>query len=159
MVALDVRQSTPGEFWRIKELLPKIVQETKYADYSINVEKLEALYYLQFTDAQPVRVIYALEEGPSGLDQVLSGFGAFIITPHYFTDDLIASDILVYVRPERRGSTAAVRIIKEYIKWAKPLAKDVVLGISSGVHPERTKALYERLGFPTVGTMHSLKPQ
>ena len=111
-MTIKVSSSLKGEFNRIKHLLPAIQAEGRYKDFSINYEKLENLYYNQFAENPIIKVFYALDEDE------LVGFGAFVITAHYFTDELIASDIIVYVRPERRGSSAAVKILKNYILLA-----------------------------------------
>jgi GNAT superfamily N-acetyltransferase len=151
-MSIKVSSSLKGEFSRIKELFPAIQAETRYKDFSINYEKLENLYYNQFDENPIIKVFYALD------GDELVGFGAFVITAHYFTDELIASDIIVYVRPERRGSSAAVKILKNYILWAdQQKATHITLGISTGIHPEKTQAFYERLGFKTIGTMHCLE--
>jgi GNAT superfamily N-acetyltransferase len=151
-MSIKVSSSLKGEFLHIKALFPAIQAEGRYKDFSINYEKLENLYYNQFAEDPVVKVFYAVDGNE------LVGFGAFVITSHYFTDELIASDIIVYVRPERRGSSAAVKIIKKYILWAKEQkASHTTLGISSGIHPEKTKRFYERLGFKTIGTMHCLE--
>ena len=114
-MSINVSSSLKGEFSRIKELFPAIQAETRYKDFSINYEKLQNLYYNQFDENPIIKVFYALD------GDELVGFGAFVITAHYFTDELIASDIIVYVRPERRGSSAAVKILKNYILWATQL--------------------------------------
>tara|TARA_R110001592_G_scaffold131052_1_gene344642 strand:- start:17130 stop:17585 length:456 start_codon:yes stop_codon:yes gene_type:complete len=151
-MSIKVSSSLKGDFNRIKELFPTIQAETRYKDFSINYEKLENLYHNQFAEDPVVKVFYALE------GDELVGFGAFVITAHYFTDQLIASDIIVYVRPERRGSLAAVKLLKNYILWAdQQNASHITLGISTGIHPEKTKRFYERLGFKTIGTMHCLE--
>ena len=139
-MSIKVSSSLKGEFSRIKDLFPAIQAETRYKDFSINYEKLQNLYYNQFDENPIIKVFYALDGNE------LVGFGAFVITAHYFTDELIASDIIVYVRPEN------------YILWAdQQKATHITLGISTGIHPEKTKRFYERLGFKTIGTMHCLE--
>lgn len=41
------------------------------------------------------------------------------LTSHMFSDELVAMDALVYVLPEFRGSTACVRLLNDYVDWAK----------------------------------------
>ncbi|AFP33692.1 acyl-CoA N-acyltransferase domain-containing protein [Pectobacterium phage POP72] len=61
---------------------------------------------------------------------------------------LVSSDYLFYVHPDYRGSLAAYRLMKAYKLWAVELGcKEVRLSVASGIHPERTGKLYERMGF------------
>ena len=74
------------------------------------------------------------------------------ITPQFFGDDLIAQDMGLYVKPEHRGGTAAVRLAKAYEIWATTCgAKEIYLSQSTGCNIERTSALYEKMGYHIVG--------
>ena len=76
------------------------------------------------------------------------GFGAFVVNPSFFGHDLTASDLMLYVVPEKRGSTIAHRIIKKYEEWAiSQNVTEISLGISTGISVERTSKFYEALGY------------
>lgn len=75
----------------------------------------------------------------------------------YFGKDFIATDLILVVDKERRGTcgTAFVSLVNEYKQWAfKMGAKRVYLGSSSGVDPEATENILERAGFHKVGSIH-----
>jgi GNAT superfamily N-acetyltransferase len=62
-----------------------------------------------------------------------------------------ACELAVYVTPEHRGRTG-MRLIKAFEAWAWDRGADeITLGISTEVDPERTAALYARLGYRRSG--------
>ena len=103
--------------------------------------------YLYTNDDVLVLAVKATEDGgPVGM---LVGQKV----PYFFAPSkFMAVDHIVYVAPEHRGSSAAVRLLRGFVEWAE--AKDVLelrLGVSTGVNPERTGKLYEKLGFANIG--------
>lgn len=84
---------------------------------------------------------------------VLVGAFGGIVVPHFFSDERYASDVFMYVVPERRGSYVAVRLLR---RWEAILRNDgrvreSLLGISSEVASDRTRNLYKRLGYRDAG--------
>ena len=76
--------------------------------------------------------------------------GGFLGTAYsqWFSDDRVAADLALFVQPDTRGGIAAMRLIKAYEASAKDLGvKTITLGVSTGVHHDRTIRLYETLGF------------
>jgi len=81
-----------------------------------------------------------------------------IVRPHFFGNDLQASDFIQYIAPEHRGGMAGIRLIKEYIKEARRMgAKDICIANSSGIATERTGDIYRRLGFTLHGYDYSME--
>ena len=82
------------------------------------------------------------------LDGMPIGMAAGILAEHFFSYEMYATDITIYVKPEHRGGTAAIRLIKALEKWAFDNgAKEVILGVSTQISSPRTVCLYERLGY------------
>lgn len=78
--------------------------------------------------------------------------------PMYFTSDIVADEFLFFVTKQRRGSMAAVKLIRFYKDWAVRVgAKKIFLSAKSGVQNERVGRLYERLGFESHGLTYSLE--
>lgn len=76
------------------------------------------------------------------------GFFAGVVSEHFLSHDKCASDIGIYVLPEYRGTTAFPRLIYAFETWAQEQgANELVLGVSTGVHPELTVRMYERMGY------------
>lgn len=90
---------------------------------------------------------YVEEQG----DAVVGGMLA-MITPHYFSHDLVACDLALFMAPEHRGGMAAVRLINAYVKWAEYHGAVVTqLGVMTGVNVDKTEALLHRLGWHRSG--------
>lgn len=85
-------------------------------------------------------------------DEVLGGFFG-VLSSIYFSKAMVAKDMAWFVKRTARGSAAAVALLADFETWAK--SKDVhhiIIGQSTGVQMDATKALYERLGYQALGT-------
>lgn len=81
-------------------------------------------------------------------DGVIVGGIAGTATPHWASDDILADEASFFMLPEARGSMAGVRLISALKEWAGARgARWLNAGTSTGLDPERTAGLYERLGF------------
>lgn len=123
--------------------------ESAYAAFHFDTSKLcdLGLEYL----ANPERCSVLVCEDAHGR---LLGMHAGYISEYYFGRDLIASDLLLFVDPCKRGSLAAALLVRSFEEWAFAKgAKEVCPGSSTMVAPERTAKLYERLGYTVVGNL------
>lgn len=85
-------------------------------------------------------------------DGVLVGGFAGVMAAHWFSTDQVAQDMAVFVDPGKRGSIVAARLVKSFIEWARGRgAKQINLGISTGVMVEQTANLYRALGLKQYG--------
>lgn len=85
--------------------------------------------------------------------EIVGGLAAYV-KPHWFSTDLMAYDLALFVRPDQRGGMAAAKLVKQYMTWAR--SKNAVLtqfGISTGVNLASTGALLEHLGFRPSGLL------
>lgn len=84
---------------------------------------------------------------------VLIGFFIGIVSEHYFSPDLVAHDLAVYVHADYRKGMTGVRLIKIFEKWAFEEMNVRVVSVSSntGVKPERTLQLFTKLGYDNGG--------
>lgn len=85
-------------------------------------------------------------------DEVVGYLMAYI-EGYAFTSGIYVSQEVLYVRPDKRGTRAAVHLIKEFVRWGEIVgARETVLGISNGFQPERTARLFQKLtGAKPVG--------
>ena len=73
---------------------------------------------------------------------------------HWCSEDLMATEMALFVEQEHRGTLIAAKLISQYLAWAEGLgAKIITAGVSTGVHVEKTTRLYEALGMKRFGTM------
>jgi GNAT superfamily N-acetyltransferase len=70
----------------------------------------------------------------------------------FFSTDRAAFDLLWFVLPEHRGSTAGMRLLISFAKWAQGRSlKHVHVGVSTNVNIEKTGSILKRAGFSHVG--------
>lgn len=71
----------------------------------------------------------------------------------FFGPDMFGADLVLYVTPEKRGSSAAMRLVRAFETWcfANPAVTEITLGVSTGVHAEATVRMYEKLGYRLIG--------
>lgn len=82
----------------------------------------------------------------------IRGFFAGQVTIEYFTGRKIASDLGMYVSPELRGSPIFIRLLKSFEDWSRATgAKKIILYHSTGITPEKTKELFQKLGYEQYG--------
>lgn len=119
--------------------------EANYNELPLNEKKLLALI------ASPnVFVVMYLFEG----EYIGGMLGA--ISPHYFTDGMVAKDLMLYVLPKWRGRcpTAAVRMIRAFEEWAASKGvKEVYLSQSIGIDIEMTTNFYKKMGYSVMGSI------
>lgn len=77
------------------------------------------------------------------------------ISEYWFGRDLIAKDTVWYVHPDHRGSPAGLRLLQHFSEWAiEKGAREICIGLSSGINPERVGKFLERLKFESVGGLY-----
>ena len=65
---------------------------------------------------------------------------------------------MLFVTAERRGALAAKKLIQKFIGWSQNVgANEAIMGVSTGIHPERTGRLFERLGFELMGHSYRME--
>lgn len=108
---------------------------------------------LRFSGDKVQKLFMRLIDSPDCLLLIAERSGARIggiaamVTPHWFSDDLVANDYALFLLPEHRGGTTAARLARAYIEWAREKgAKMIQLGVSTGVHADETAALYKAIG-------------
>ena len=80
------------------------------------------------------------------------GYTCAIVHECVFNDRIRVTDIGVFVLPEYRTTSAAVKLVKHLEEWArKQGASELWLGQTTGDDPERVVKFYNRLGYQTQG--------
>lgn len=97
-------------------------------------------------------------ESPHGFAAVVERDGVVIggllamATPHYFSRDLVACDLALFIDSQRRGGMAAARLIGAYADWARSVgAAKTLLAIMAGINSDVLEALCLRLGGRRAG--------
>ena len=136
----DIRAACPEDLQRIIFLTACMANESpRYSALSFSIDKATQL--IQTLTSQGGLFVAIKHE------QVV-GFIAGVVIEHFLSHDTFACDIGVFVLPECRGGSYFLRLVKTFEKWAKDKgAQEIQLGVSTGVHPEQTVRMYERLGY------------
>lgn len=67
-------------------------------------------------------------------------------------EGLYTTQKVLYVKPEYRGSRAAILLVKNFIEWSKMLgANEIIGGNDNEFNSERTARFLEHFGFKKVG--------
>jgi GNAT superfamily N-acetyltransferase len=89
------------------------------------------------------------------LDSDGKGFMLAAVSPTWYSERIDASEQVLFVYPPFRGSSLAIRMIKEVEAMCRRLRVHTFhVGVSTGIKEERVVRMYERLGFKSKG--HSL---
>lgn len=145
-----IRPATHADIEEIVALGRRMHAESRFKSISFVPERLAATLSVLLDGVGCIFV--AESEG-----QIIGGF-AGLVTPYYFSNDLYATDLALFVEPNRRGGIVAASLLRTFVEWAK--SKGVVnieISISTGVHPEKTGELYERLGFVRQGANYIME--
>lgn len=71
---------------------------------------------------------------------------------HRAADGLYATQEVLFVRPDKRGTRAAALLMKELIAWAEALgANEIIGGNDNSFNSERTAKFLGHFGFERVG--------
>lgn len=146
---MRVRLATIDDIPEMIELGARMHAESVYSAFDYDREKLFDLG--KNCVENPDRCFAGVCEDAHGQ---LLGMHVGFISEYYFGRDLIATDLLLFVDPCKRGSLAAALLVKAFEEWAFARgAMEVCPGSSTMVAPERTAKLYERLGYTVVGNL------
>lgn len=80
------------------------------------------------------------------------------LTEQWFNSDLIAFDYCLFVEPGRRQGLIAVKLVLAFQEWARLQgAKQIHMGVTTGVNVSNTARLYARLGFKYDGPLMKME--
>lgn len=80
------------------------------------------------------------------------------VTEQWFNNDLVAYEYCLFVEPGKRQGIIAIRLLLAFQEWAKIKgAKEIHLGITTGVNVEGTSRLYTRLGYQYAGPVMKME--
>ena len=88
------------------------------------------------------------------MGEEMTGCLVGMLSTHYFGNTLQASDLMLYVKPQWRGSRSAYLLIKAFERFARDSKAQVVqLGISADIDCEKVRGFYEKMGYKVTGRL------
>jgi RimJ/RimL family protein N-acetyltransferase len=141
-----IREATLKDVIAMLDMASLMQQESpKFSHNSFDAVKASGLFTTLVVKDNGIAFIAEKDGQPVGM------IGGMVVE-QFFSHDLYACDFGVYLKPEHRGGSAVIKMIKAFEQRAIELgAKEISLGISTEVHAERTASLYERLGYVRSG--------
>ncbi len=91
-------------------------------------------------------------------DGAIVGGIAGSVTPHWFSDELLGFEYSFFIEPGSRHGITASRLIAAFTGWCRLRgAKQVRMGITTGINEQRTAGLYRMIGFQDAGSLFKLE--
>ena len=140
-----IRVATHEDIPRIIELGRVLHAESSYSTIPYKEDKVEAT----MLNVIATGVIFVAEHDGEVVGGIAGG-----IAEHWFSTERTAFDYSFFIHPEFRNGAIAIRLMTAFFEWAKLLgAKTIRMGITTGIHVERTAKLYRAMGFHEVGQL------
>ena len=99
----------------------------------------------------PRRFYFRVVEDKGRVVAFLTGYKA----GHTYAYGYSAVHDIWYVAPAYRGSSAARRLVRDFISWSEEIgASRTVMAIHTGLFAERTGRFLEKMGFAHMGGMY-----
>ena len=141
-----IRVATLDDIDRIVEIGKAMHEESSYCDLPFDSVKVSNLM-AGLIDGHGV--VFVAEKAGA----IIGGFAGGV-AEFWFCDSLHAFDYGLFILPEHRGGSAAIRLLSAFEHWAKSMgAVWCDVGITTGVHTEKTARMYEKLGYNQSGIL------
>lgn len=140
-----IRPIKSSDIPRLVELGRDMHQLGIYSEYDFNPAKA-AGYLKRFTVYPDLAGFVFLKDG------VIQGGVFGYLDEHFFGGELIAVQENLFIHPDYRGGTAAIRLMKAFNQWAESHnVSCIVFETSQGGKDDRWLKFCENLGYEHVG--------
>tara|TARA_R110000787_G_scaffold63838_8_gene144682 strand:- start:378 stop:824 length:447 start_codon:yes stop_codon:yes gene_type:complete len=83
----------------------------------------------------------------------IQGMMAGCVYEQFFSRDLTASEMFLFVDQNRRGALIGKRLVEAFEVWAEAMgAKEIRVGVSAGIDTTRVVGFYQALGYDPTAT-------
>lgn len=125
-------------------------QESRFANYRLQEDKLKTVVADTLKDTQGRCLLLACSPS-SGVVGMLGGY----VLPLFFTEALIAQDQFFYVLSQHRGSSAAMKLLLAFERWAvNRQVAEININMSVAIDMARFDRFMGRAGYMPCGTNH-----
>ena len=141
-----IRRFKEEDFEQLLNLGYEMNQESTFKDLGYSRDKI---YNLMMTCIDKPDIYIGLADENNG---VIDGMFVGYVSEYLFSEKLIASELILYVRKSKRGGTAGLRMVREFESWAKEKnVSEIMLDVCTGINQQRTVDFYKRLGYKESG--------
>jgi len=142
-----IRVATLNDIDTIVEIGNVMHLESSYRDLPFDCDKVKCLMAGLINGHG---IVFVAEKGGS----IIGGFAGGI-ADFWFNNVSHAFDYGLFILPDHRGGSAAIRLLSAFEHWAKSMgAVWCDVGITTGVHAEKTGKMYEKLGYHQSGLLY-----
>ena len=141
---LKVRRATEDDHLDLFKLAVQMHRETDFQHFTLNPEKLFNSIGNWIHHESGICLV-AIK------DNTLVGMMFGTIMPTWFSDDLVAREDLLFVRPDHRGGRTAYILVRSFMEAVKGAGiKHVQTGVSTG-SGQGAERLYRHFGLTYMG--------
>ena len=147
---MKVEVATSEDAPEIARLGLLLHESSSYAAIPYRIEKVEDLMRNLTSGGGVVFVVRRDGEIVGGI--------AGAVTAHWFSDELHGFEFSFFLRPDARSGITAGRLINAFTTWCGLRgAKQVRVGITTGINEERTGEFYRAIGFDPAGSLFKME--
>lgn len=147
---MKVEVATPEDALEIAELGRRLHDSSIYADIPYSTEKVAALMR-HLADGEGVVFIVRKD------DRIVGGI-AGSVSEWWFSSELMGFEYSFFIAPEHADGISAIRLMTAFRIWCRSRgAKRLRVGITTGIHQEKTANFYRLMGFKDIGPLFELE--
>lgn len=137
---------------RVIEIGRAMAAESRFSKYGFNEKKARAA--VEGILGKPATSCLLLAVNSAG---DIVGMLAGHAMEYFFCDGILVQDRWFYVMPEHRGSSAAVKLLMGFRRWAESRkANELCINMSVAIEMDRFNRLMTHMGFKCCGSNFSL---
>lgn len=143
---ITIRQATQDDVLDVFKMCIAMHQETQFKAFELNPLKM-----VNSISAWAGGAMLLVAEKVTETARELVGMMVASVFEPWYSQEKMAVEELLYVKPEYRGGRAAFMLVREFVTWAgRSGAKHIRAGASTGTGDAAEK-LYRHFGFEYVG--------
>jgi GNAT superfamily N-acetyltransferase len=149
---MKIRFGTADDLPTILEMSEALFHESRFNRYTFDVNKTRGAIEAMLANPGATCILLA-----QASDNSIAGMLLGYATEYFFCEAVVVQDRYFYVRPESRGSSAAVKLLMAFRKWAElRKANELCINMSVAIDTARFNKLMTHLGFKYCGSNFSL---
>jgi len=151
-MVLNIRDATLEDCPTALEIARAFHQESNFRNVPFSEKKMLSLF--EWAISSPAYMFVVFEDD----GEIIGGFMAYL-DHFYFSDAILATDLALFVIPEKRGRVPIRKVLQMYRSWALTHgAMRINIGSSTGISTERVEKLFALLGFERTGVIFAHFP-
>lgn len=145
---MKVRLAQAQDLDVMMALSAQMHQESRFRIYPLNPKKLSASLVKLVANPQVACILLA-ERSQGDVAGMLAGY----VIDYFFSDALVAQDKYFYVRPDCRGSSAALKLLIAFRRWAENRgAAELCINMSVDIEAKRFDRFMTHMSFKSCGS-------